>query len=220
MIIVIGDLHNAFGRLNDLINKKKVSGLEMVICCGDFGYWPNKPWAEPLTNIKPQGIPILWCDGNHEDHWAIKDRETDELVPLVFYKPRGSTHVLPDGRRILFMGGADSIDKHRRTEGDTWFREEVITQSDFKNLPDEKIDIFITHTCPAELHKTMVMRYPEKYMEPSNHALSKLWEMYKPKLWYFGHWHQYKFGELDGTQWFALGAPQFRDRWWLPLQHK
>ena len=80
MIIVTGDLHNNFGKLNDLINKKKSHGLELVICCGDFGYWPGKAWSTPITNIKSQGIPVLWCDGNHEDHWAIRDRETDELA--------------------------------------------------------------------------------------------------------------------------------------------
>ncbi len=217
MIIITGDLHNNFGKLNDLINKKKSKGLEMVICCGDFGYWPGKKWSAPITNIKSQGIPVLWIDGNHEDHWAIRDRETDELAPNVIFKPRGSIITLSDGRKILFMGGADSIDKMYRTEGDTWFREEVITQTDLMGLPNVKIDIFITHTCPAELHSIMVKGYPQKYMEPSNHALSTLWEIYKPKLWYFGHWHQYKVGNIGDTQWFALSDTRYSN-WWSQLQ--
>jgi len=69
-ILIVGDIHNEFGRLNNLINKKKP---EIVICCGDFGYWPEVKWAKPLSNIKLQSAKkLLWCDGNHENHGALK----------------------------------------------------------------------------------------------------------------------------------------------------
>ena len=68
--IVTGDIHNEFGRLNELINKKRP---ELVMCCGDFGFWPKVPWGPPLSNIRTQGAEILWCDGNHEDHWSLRD---------------------------------------------------------------------------------------------------------------------------------------------------
>ena len=102
-VIVTGDIHNEFSKLNALINRHRP---ELVICCGDFGYWPNVPWAAPLSNISPQGAKILWCDGNHENHWALRDRETDELHPNVIYMPRGSTYELEDGKNIegrIFM---------------------------------------------------------------------------------------------------------------------
>jgi len=37
-ILITGDIHNDFGELNELINKKRP---DLVICCGDFGYWPK-----------------------------------------------------------------------------------------------------------------------------------------------------------------------------------
>ena len=43
---------------------------------------------------------------------------------------------LPDGRIVLFMGGADSIDKKYRKIGFDWFPEELITQKDIYELPD------------------------------------------------------------------------------------
>ncbi len=217
-ILVTGDVHGRFGNLNSLINKKKP---DLIICCGDFGYWPNVSWGEPLSNIKLQTAKkLLWCDGNHEDHWAIRDRTTDELAPNIFYMPRGSTYQLDDGRNIIFMGGAHSIDEHLRRIGVDWFPEETISQKDIMDLPDCKIDIFITHTCPEELLVDLLPHDSRKQPEPSNYALSELWKIYKPSLWFFGHWHHYITGRMMGTKWFCLSAPGFGDRWWMWLPEK
>lgn len=217
-VIITGDIHMEFGYLNTLVNKKKP---ELVICCGDFGYWPNVSWGAPLDCIKLQQTKkLLWCDGNHEDHWALRDRETDELAPNIIYMPRGSTYTLDDGRTILFMGGADSIDKQIRTLGVSWFPEEVISQKDMENLPDIDVDILVSHTCPTELVGELATYYPEKGEEPSNHAISKIMDIYKPDLHYFGHWHKYLSGNLNGTNWTALSAVGFGDRWWEWLPEK
>ena len=216
-ILVVGDVHGEFGKLNALINVKKP---DLILQCGDFGYWPK--WSlrhvTPIDKVKTKGAKLLFCDGNHDDHWSLRDRESDELAPNVFYMPRGSTYELDDGRNILFMGGADSIDKHLRMLGRDWFPEEVIQHGDMENLPDKKIDIFITHTCPEELVHDLVKIYPLKTFEPSNVALSQLRKMYKPDLWFFGHWHRFMQGILFGTQWYALDYPSHGTNWlkWLP----
>jgi len=215
-ILVTGDIHADFSMLNKLINRKRP---ELVICAGDFGYWP-KFERYSFSDIKPQGATILWIDGNHEDHWSLRDRETDELAPNVIYKPRGSTHTLDDGRKILFMGGAESIDKDLRVLGRDWFPEEVIRGCDMYNLPEEKIDIIISHTCPLELVDTMIQYYPEKRGEPSNKALTELWKIYEPSLWIFGHWHYYKEGMMGNTKWYSLSYPRQGSRWWMWLPTK
>jgi len=170
-----------------------------------------------LSNIRTQGSEILWCDGNHEDHWSLKERTSDELEKDIFYMPRGSIFTLNDGRNILFMGGAHSIDKDHRRVGVDWFPEEVIQQKDLYDLPNVEVDIFITHTCPSELVHDLIPHNSFKTEEPSNIALSELWKIYKPKLWIFGHWHVYKEGNLFGTKWHCLSAPGFGDKWWMYL---
>jgi len=215
MIIVTGDVHGRFGYLNSLINRHK-NKLDLVICCGDFGYWPN--FSDEHKKIKSP-VPVLWCDGNHEDHWAIKklvEEDNLEIAPNTFYMPRGSTYKLKDGRTILFMGGADSIDKGQRILGRDWFPEEIISQKDMMNLPDTKVDIFVTHTCPSELYPIMA-RYYSKDREPSNYALSALWKIYQPSLWFFGHWHCYKEGTLNNTKWYALSFAGSGTRWWMEM---
>jgi len=219
-IMIVGDVHGEFGTLNQLINRRKP---DLIIACGDFGFWPNLGDGYSLEYLKLQGVKMLmWCDGNHEDHWSLRDRKSDEVAPGVFYMPRGSTYTLPDGRVIMFMGGAHSIDKNMRTVGIDWFPEETISQSDMMDLPDVKVDIFITHTCPYELVPEMMKYYSGKDYEPSNLALSQLWEKYKPDLWYFGHWHTYKEGILyDKTKWTCLSMSRWSEqRWWCWLPER
>ena len=218
-IMIVGDVHNNFGMLNNLINHKKP---DLVLACGDFGYWEpfvNK-WAQSFSIIKPQGSKILWCDGNHEHFWDLAQRKSDEIVSNVIYMPRGSTYTLPDGRTILFMGGALSTDKEFRTIGQTWFPEETITQKDLHNLPDIKIDIIISHTCPKELLPEMLKINSFKTNDPSNEALSQLWEIYKPKWWFYGHWHEYVEIFMEPTNFICLGDTGFGSKWWKWLPGK
>jgi len=214
-ILILGDVHAEFGKLNEIINRKNP---DLVICCGDFGYWPNVKTIDQFEKIKPNNSKILWIDGNHENHWALRDRITDEIVPNVIYMPRGSTYDLPDGRRILFMGGADSIDKQYRKIGYDWFPEELITQKDVMNLPDCKIDILISHTCSNEIKdEKMIKLNPLKVKDSSNDALSYIWNKYRPKMWFFGHWHKFVQGGYQGTLWWALSHPNEGSRWWIWL---
>ena len=135
--IVMGDVHGDHGRLNAFINKKQP---KMILQCGDFGYWPRikKEMINGSLRDYPQpkvkDTKVYWADGNHEDHWSLKNIESNEIWPNVFYMKRGSVLTLEDGRNVLFMGGAVSIDKHMRTAGHDWFPEETIDNNDFNNL--------------------------------------------------------------------------------------
>lgn len=223
-IIITGDVHGRFGALNNVIQKEKP---KLIICSGDFGYWPKFPYIEQIKSINTQKTMLLWIDGNHEDHWALREfqaynlssRNKLKMLDNLYYMPRGSTYELPDGRKILFMGGGLSIDKHLRQEGVDWFKEETITYGDLHNLPDEKIDIIISHTGPTEFTEKVKMFYGEKFYDPSEEALSQLLAQYKPQLWFFSHFHTYKTDFYEGTRWTCLDmAP--KANWWKQLPNK
>jgi len=218
-IYVIGDVHGEWNLLNQFLNKKKP---DIVLQCGDFGYWPNFNDSYELGNhirdiygnikkkrkwyqcsIKNKDTKIYFCDGNHEDHWSLTKLENNEICSNIFYMKRGSILELPNKRKVLFIGGADSIDKHYRTIGIDWFPEEVISQKDIYNLPDEKIDIVISHTCPKEFLPELGFDFG-KSKDCSCDALSYVLEKYRPKLWYFGHWHINKTGFTKEVRWFCL----------------
>ena len=126
---------------------------------------------------------------------------------------------LPDGRVVMSMGGAESIDKMYRTPEIDWFPQETISYNDIAKLDVETlVDIFITHTCPECLVDTMITFNAGKLNDPSPKALQAMYEMYHPGLWYFGHWHNYKTGTMydNKTSWTCLSHPR-RTGWWCYL---
>ena len=212
-IIVAGDIHGDWGGINSLINKHNP---DYILQCGDFGWWPgmeSNKWK--LKGIKSPNTKILWCDGNHEDHWDLK--RGNGSYDNVIYMSRGSIYTLPDGRNILFIGGADSIDKNVRTLGIDWFPEELITYADLEKCLSHKIkiDIVISHTCPEEFELKLGETYTiDKYKDPSRQALSVILNHYKPDLWYFGHWHMSQKGKYNNTYWQCLDMPNNSSKWW------
>jgi len=56
------------------------------------------------------------------------------------------------------------------------------------------------------------------YRDCSRMALSYVLHHYRPKLWYFGHWHTYNKGEDNGCNWTALSHTFEGGRWWEWLE--
>jgi len=209
MILVVGDIHGKFRYLNDLINRKNPS---MILQVGDFGYWPK---FKNNKEIKNKNTTIYFCDGNHEDHDSLKSLKDNEIQKNVFYMKRGSTLKLPDGRTVLFIGGAFSHDWEWREPGVSWFPfDEIVSEDDVNNTPDVDIDIIISHTAPKEFYLPI---YSVHIEDPSREALSVLLKKYQPKWWYFGHFHEYLNGFDCGCRWTGLSYPESGFRWWVGL---
>lgn len=220
-ILVCGDVHGEFSLFNRFLNTERPN---IVLQCGDFGYWPkffnttylNMYGRRQLwqAEIKNKNTKIFWCDGNHEDHESLKNRKTEELWPGVYYMERGSVLVLPDGRKVLFIGGAYSIDKEYRTAGYDWFPDETITQRDIEELPDDKIDVVISHTAPIEFDVKDPRKEFRTIPDPSRDALSFVYNKYKPKRWFFGHFHFHTNGRHNDCYWTALSNIGSDQRWY------
>ena len=224
-IVVIGDVHGDFGRLNTFVNHKRPT---LLLRCGDFGFWPG----HVTKREQRKGVPLApkmhdaklyWVDGNHEDHWQLRTLKSNEVFPNVFYMKRGSQMTLPDGRVVLFMGGAESHDKDWRVEQELaggekiWFAEERLGQQDLLDLPDGRIDIVVSHAAPREF-EVWGSGHDMIQHDPSRMALSAVlhrYKEYKP-LWFFGHYHARIVGEYQGVKYFGLNMIGCSD-WWLRL---
>jgi len=100
-------------------------------------------------------------------------------------------HYIPRGYvsgNVMFIGGADSIDKSLRTPGKDWFPEESISQRQFYRITDiqEYIEVIVSHEAPLDFIRTVMK--PKRM--PSSLVMNQIFEIFKPKLWIFGHHHR------------------------------
>lgn len=217
-VLMVGDVHGRFGDLNKLINKKKP---DIVIQVGDNAYY----WLNNVAKgeIKPQGCKVYLVPGNHENWDMIHSRvgrhklDPTEIEENIFYCSIGSSITIND-KKILFIGGADSIDKIMRTNKLDWFREEeILSNKDVDFILDnhEHADIIVSHTCPTEFNMESTGRF-DKYTDPTRLALSLILKRYKPYSWFFGHWHYYIKDRYDKTTWVGLNkVPD--TKWWKEI---
>jgi hypothetical protein len=216
-IYIMGDVHRDFAAVSQWVRDRQP---KVVLQCGDFGYWPNTPdMTEPDPGTRPAPVPdvgttqLFFCDGNHEDHDALASLEHLGVYPNVYYMQRGMTLRLPDGRVVLFVGGARSIDASMRTPGRDWFEQEELRPEDVGFLEDIHVDIVVSHTCPLEFQ---IQDEREHGIDPSRIVLSLILERFRPDHWFFGHYHLYKTGRAKGCWWTALPKVG-EENWCVPL---
>jgi hypothetical protein len=114
--------------------QKQLTKNDYVIICGDFGgVWNNSKeeiyWRKWLND---KNFTTLFVDGNHENHVMLNQYPvldwnggkvhfiSDSIIHLM----RGQVFTI-DGLKFFTMGGAESIDKQRRVEGISWWKEEL-----------------------------------------------------------------------------------------------
>jgi hypothetical protein len=216
-IMIAGDVHGMFSCFNLMIHKRSPS---LVLQVGDFGYWPR----QLSERFKPFDVPVFWCAGNHE-YWPaltnIKGTDPVELWKNSFYCPSG-TVIEKEGKRILFIGGAKSVDWKLRSLGKDVWPELECPDLDVASLPSE-VDIIISHTMPLsitsqylrssfEVEKEKERRYGwDLSGDPMEKRLEEVLEKVSFEHWYAGHWHVSKTGVFhNGKKWTVLSTIEHR----------
>lgn len=206
-IYLTGDTHAAVERLI-FIDDSEMTKEDIVIVLGDFGVvWQEQSLMTDfvLEQLSKKNFTTAFLDGNHENFTELKHLETieDWCDGKVGMLPYGIIHLLRgeiyniNGRRVGVCGGANSIDKFRRTEGLSWWADEEITDQDIDhfitNLKGNlNLDLVLTHDCPCSLVPVVKLYSGVNDSDaPSNsqRELEKIYDKVKFKKWYFGHWH-------------------------------
>ena len=186
-MVLIGDVHGKIHQYNRIIQKYKDTD---TICVGDFGFKREHDWH--LKNINNDRHKILY--GNH-----------DYYPYLHLNHSLGDFGLVDD--HIFYVRGAYSIDRHLRTEGLDWFRDEEIRYSGWDQVIDLYMDhlpdIVVSHECPALLHKK-IFKYENLIKSVTAQALDTLFEMHQPKTWIFGHHHKSITEDIEGTKFICL----------------
>ena len=221
-VLILGDVHGSWQALNLVMVKamEKHPDLTAFVQVGDFGYsWPGRQpfnfdkrfWDDDLRK-KAEQLAFYWLDGNHENHDQL-DLDQGAYQMNMIYKSRGSINHFYAAdftpRRAMFFGGTTSPDFYLRIQGASWWPQESIKYSQIAEAlkVEPPLDIIFSHDHPLAFP---YKKYNNSYGEADQAFLDVLREHFKPKLWVFGHHHDFKSGETCGTQWMC--APIIESR--------
>lgn len=205
-VYLTGDKHQQFQSIFTIADRLKLDENDAVIVLGDMGlFWRrDKEDANSFIGYFENNYKfnLYFVDGNHENFDILNSLLEDEngmgmISPHIRHLKRGRRYNI-QGKDILAIGGADSIDKYRRIGGVSWWQDEQITDKDIKDIAGH-YDYVLSHTCPTsvfERYKMYLCSF-DNIVDDDDIAFkvcnNKLEEV-KTKItfnkWYFGHYHQ------------------------------
>lgn len=206
-ILITGDKHGTFLPLFGLAERMELKETDILIIAGDAGYVWKEDYhynVETLQQIFP-GI-IAFVDGNHENHALLNRMEVSKwnggnihaVGERVYHLMRGECYTIY-GKTIFTFGGARSVDKDRREEGVSWWKEEEPMPEELvygekqllRNL--DEIDYVITHETPLFARASIAREKPAdaEYDFPKvlEEWYYRMIHARKFQTWYFGHMH-------------------------------
>ena len=219
-IFILGDIHGRMEYLKDFVKEKRKtipSDIPIIILqCGDFGIWPDV--------IIPSfyNVFIYFTPGNHEN-WEILDEYENkgkfEIVENCFYMTRLSTLTINE-HVFMFIGGADSIDKHFRTPYIDWFDQETFPAKLLYEMEYFHVDTVIAHDCPEYFVSDRWLK-THNLKSQNRLTLNEVYNLYTPKSWFFGHYHKFVGGIFQTCQWKTLnmvGGNQNNGPWHIEIE--
>ncbi len=235
-ILFAGDFHMNLGHALEVIRHAKSEGYDRIVQVGDFGYWPHVNIGKSFlahVNLEAEinKVPVYFIDGNHDNHDALTGGVWPWDYSHLHYMSRGTIRVW-DGVPFVFMGGAHSIDKNWRVEGETWWAGENITKANVDRAIDnfdvmQKAGLFdLNEELEGEMPRPVMVTHevPESVLceaqafshhwqsrgpeDVSNRRLLQgLYEYVNPGILIHGHWHTpYTHVTPEGCKVVGLGS--------------
>lgn len=183
-MLIIGDVHGKIKSYSQIIQGEKSS-----ICVGDFGFKREWEWAKKNLLGKNHWINM----GNHD------------YLPFLNELPSTGNCKYFEELRLFTVRGADSIDKHFRTENLDWFSNEEMNYQECQQVIDVyleyKPEIVVSHDCPQSV---MEQLFPYTDKSITRNLLQSMFEEHQPLLWLFGHHHKSIKEKTNGTEFVCL----------------
>lgn len=217
---LIGDSHGDCEFIRSALDHLWSKGCTQALQLGDFGYWPHVArgqdflqWAS--TYAESRGMTLYWLDGNHENHemLALEPRSFDGTVRFgnnLIYLPRG-TRLSWGQLNAVVIGGAPSIDREYRVEGQSWWSGEELSVAEAEAIiEDGPTDLVFAHDCPAQT--PLVLQFaPDDFPAGFGHRkmLSEIADQIRPSIWFHGHYHQRHSAEVNMTPDYKLFVEGF-----------
>lgn len=199
-----GDIHGNLFEIIDFINRFNLGKNDNIIILGDCGIAWRKDKKDLDQNIKlwneyGNGVKLYFIDGNHENFNILNslpiENNMGKIADNIYHLRRGQVYEF-ENKKILVCGGADSIDKYRRIENFTWWKEEAISQETIDDIPAGHYDYVLTHCCPRSVfEKNKIYLSTLQFLDENkiNHNSEDKLEQLKNKItfdhWFFAHYH-------------------------------
>lgn len=199
-----GDIHGNLFEIIDFINRFNLGKNDNIIILGDCGIAWRKDKKDLDQNIKlwneyGNGVKLYFIDGNHENFNILNslpiENNMGKIADNIYHLRRGQVYEF-ENKKILVCGGADSIDKYRRIENFTWWKEEAISQETIDDIPAGHYDYVLTHCCPRSIFdNNRVYLSTLQFLDENkiNHNSEDMLEQLKNKItfdhWFFAHYH-------------------------------
>lgn len=208
---IIGDLHayqeKWIEQIHPVLKKD-----DIVIAAGDFGigFLNGRLFSEEtfLDWIAEQQYTLLIVDGNHEHFNKLEaypfcdycGGKAQRIRKNIYHLCRGEVYFI-DNKKVFVLGGGFSLDKARRTPGESWFPQEMPSETEYRNAMNNlnkhnnQVDFIVTHTCPYDTvqYLATIGNYGvQKKIDDELRLtlfLENLRENVKYTRWYFGHFH-------------------------------
>lgn len=225
----VGDIHGDTEILQFLIRDTDIKDSTLILL-GDIGIWRYRDYKHYLkldTLCKERNITCYAFRGNHDNPAFFYRVEDQSPIAKRFWNKFTNFKVLPDLTRIningatgIVLGGACSIDRCvRRTflsdyrrygnlyKLNDWWEGEILPPI---NGIDENFDFILSHTgprppkcAPLSEDNCSFFKYDytlKDYINKENCYLEEIHAQFKPKKWWFGHFHINETFDFENTR--------------------
>lgn len=202
MIYITGDTHGEYFDLMNRISEYRMKKDDIVIVCGDFGFvWDTPAHCYDLAKLTAQPVTIAFVDGNHENFdrlykYPVVDwngGKAHKVAENIYHLMRGQLFNI-ENKSFFTMGGAYSVDKAFRTEGKSWWKQELPDNDDYKTAEETlkkcgyKVDYILSHTVPQSVIHCLGI-VPDEHDAELTGYFEWLYGKAEFKKWFAGHFH-------------------------------
>lgn len=217
-MIYIGDTHGNFQhQIYEFGTRKNVNYIHV----GDFGMlfsdhkslYTHRKYGAAIDIIKSLNVALvkanskIWiCRGNHDNPIFWEESEKWNLSNITFVPDYTVLEI--EGKKVLFVGGAISVDRSQyMDEGVFWWKREIFNYDQDKIdaiiNDNDRLDVVVTHTIATFIIPIGFPKFVQQFfqfdrtleseLKEERKKLSKLYQFLNTKfdipLWVYGHFH-------------------------------
>jgi predicted phosphodiesterase len=224
-MFILGDIHGNFNQIVNFCRRNESKQPINLIQLGDFGAGFSPDFLDDMEYLNEHlfeyNVTLYVIRGNHDNPKFFNGKYNWSNLKLL----KDYTVLDLEGKKILLIGGATSIDRNHRTENISWWSDEIF-RLDIKKIKKLKdIDIVVTHTTPNFANPISLNSLVLLFAQDDSNLISDLTferselkrlydilsENNEIKHWFYGHFHNTNTEEYNNTTFNLLGIDEFYD---------